>query len=293
MKWRSVKDMPPSTLAIHSPHDVEAHYSSKRSVNWVGYKVHMTEICDENNPRFITNVHTTLSTITDEQAVEPIHETLSEKTLLPKEHLMDSGYTAAEYLVNSKTDYDVEIIGPVRPDPSWQAKAAQGFDSTNFVVDWDNKVVTCPQGHQSTKWIPKRDVKGQAIIDIRFLGSTCRACPVRSMCTQAKTQPRELSIQSQARQIALQSRRQQQQTPEWKETYNQRAGIEATHSQGIRRSALRRSRYIGLVKTHLQHILTAIALNLVRLDAWLSGIPFAKTRSSRFKQLQPESALSP
>ena len=37
---------------------------------------------------------------------------------LSKEHLMDSGYTAAEYLVNSKTDYDVEIIGPVRPDPS-------------------------------------------------------------------------------------------------------------------------------------------------------------------------------
>lgn len=26
VKWRSVKDMPPSTLAIHSPHDVEAHY---------------------------------------------------------------------------------------------------------------------------------------------------------------------------------------------------------------------------------------------------------------------------
>jgi hypothetical protein len=95
VNWRRVKDMPPSTLAIHSPHDVEAHYSSKRSVNWVGYKVHMTEICDENNPQFITNVHTTLSTITDEQAVEPIHETLSEKTLLPKEHLMDSGYTAA------------------------------------------------------------------------------------------------------------------------------------------------------------------------------------------------------
>jgi len=286
LKWRSVKDMPPSTLTIHSPHDVEAHYSSKRSVNWVGYKVHMTEICDENSPRFITNVQTTLSTLTDEQAVESIHEALSVKTLLPKEHLMDSGYTAAECLVNSKTDYDVEIIGPVRPDPSWQAKAGQGFDATNFVVDWDNQVVTCPQGHKSTKWIPRSDVKGQAIIDIRFLGSTCRACPVRSKCTKSKTQPRELSIQSPARQMALQSRRQQQQTPEWKETYNQRAGIEATHSQGIRRSALRRSRYIGLLKTHLQHILIASALNLVRLDAWLSGIPFAKTRSSRFKQLQ-------
>jgi hypothetical protein len=29
----------------------------------------------------------------------------------------------------------------------------------------------------------------------------------------------------------------------------------------------------GLAKTHLQHVLTALALNLVRLDAWLTGIP--------------------
>ncbi len=61
---RSPKDMPPSTIAIHSPYDIEAHYSSKRSINWVGYKAHVTEICDDNSPRFITNVHTTLSTVT-------------------------------------------------------------------------------------------------------------------------------------------------------------------------------------------------------------------------------------
>jgi len=44
IKWRTVKDLPPSTIAIHSPHDVQAHYSSKRSIDWVGYKVHLTEI---------------------------------------------------------------------------------------------------------------------------------------------------------------------------------------------------------------------------------------------------------
>ena len=64
VKLRSPKDMPPSTIAIHSPYDVEAHYSSKRSVNWVGYKAHVTEICDEDTPHFITHVETTLSTVT-------------------------------------------------------------------------------------------------------------------------------------------------------------------------------------------------------------------------------------
>ncbi len=288
VKWRPVKDLPPSTIAIHSPHDVEAHYSSKRSVDWVGYKVHMTEICDLDSPRFITNVHTTLSTITDEQAVEPIHEALEEKDLLPKEHLVDCGYPTAENLVNSKTKYDIEIVGPVRSDPSWQTKAQLGFDSSNFQIDWHNKKVTCPQGHQSTKWLPGQDVSGKSVIRVRFLGSTCRACPVRSLCTKSKTEPRELTVLPQAQQIALQSRRQVQQTTGWNATYSQRAGIESTHSQGIRRSALRQSRYIGLDKTHLQHILIAAALNLVRLGAWLSEIPFAKTRFSRFKQLQQE-----
>ncbi len=290
IKWRTVKDLPPSTIAIHSPHDLQAHYSSKRSIDWVGYKVHLTEICDDDSPRFITNVHTTLSTVTDEQAVEPIHQTLSEKALLPTEHLMDCGYVAVENLVNAKTVYGVEIIGPVREDHSWQARAGLGFDKAHFLLDWDNKIATCPQGHKSTKWSPGQDVTGRRVINVRFLGSTCRACPVRSLCTQSKTQPRELTFYPQAQQIALQSRRQVQQTPEWNAIYNQRAGIEATHSQGIRRSALRRSRYIGLDKTHLQHILIATALNLVRLNDWLSEVPFAKTRFSRFKQLQPEPA---
>ncbi len=288
VKWRTVKDMPPSTIAIHSPHDVEAHYSSKRSIDWVGYKVHMTEICDEDSPRFITNVHTTLSTITDEQAVEPIHSRLEEKDLLPDEHLLDAGYPTAENLVNSLTQYNIEIIGPVRSDPSWQTKAQQGFDSSNFQIDWDNEKVTCPQGHQSTKWLLGLDVSGKPVIRVRFNGVTCRNCPVRSSCTKSKTEPRELTLLPQVQHIALQTRRQTQKTPEWKATYNQRAGIESTHSQGIRRSALRQSRYIGLKKTHLMQVFIACALNLVRLDAWLNGIPLAKTRSSRFKQLQPQ-----
>ena len=118
VQWRVPKDMPPSTTAIHSPYDTEAHYSSKRSVNWVGYKAHVTESCDENCPHFITHVHTTLSTLTDEAVVEPIHQALSEKDLLPKEHLMDQGYVTARLLVKSQTDYGIELIGPVRSDPS-------------------------------------------------------------------------------------------------------------------------------------------------------------------------------
>jgi len=46
----------------------------------------------------------------------------------------------------------------------------------------------------------------------------------------------------------------------------------------------------GLSKTHLQHVLTAVALNLVRLSAWLAGTPLAPTRQSTFAQLMTKAA---
>jgi hypothetical protein len=56
-------------------------------------------------------------------------------------------------------------------------------------------------------------------------------------------------------------------------------------SQGVRAMGLRRARYLGLTKTHLQHVLTAAAINLVRLGSWLAGIPLARTRQSAFLRL--------
>jgi transposase len=64
------------------------------------------------------------------------------------------------------------------------------------------------------------------------------------------------------------------------------SGIEGTHAQAISRCGLRRCRYIGLAKTRLQHVITAAAVNLVRIADWYGGIPAATTRCSRFAALQ-------
>jgi transposase len=71
-----------------------------------------------------------------------------------------------------------------------------------------------------------------------------------------------------------------------RESYAARAGIEATHGQAVHRCALRRCRYIGLAKTHLQHLISAAAINLVRIANWVNGIPTAQTRCSWFAALQ-------
>jgi transposase len=56
---------------------------------------------------------------------------------------------------------------------------------------------------------------------------------------------------------------------------------------GVRAYGLRQARYRGLAKTHLQHVATAAAINIVRLADWLNGVPRATTRCSRFAALAP------
>ncbi|EDX82373.1 hypothetical protein S7335_819 [Synechococcus sp. PCC 7335] len=94
-------------------------------------------------------------------------------------------------------------------------------------------------------------------------------------------------MRSRAEHKAIQRNRRAQLTKTWKAQYNVRAGIEGTISQGVRAFGMRRSRYIGLAKTHLQHLLIAAAMNVVRLSDWLDGMPHSKTRTSRFAALNP------
>jgi len=73
-RWRDQKNFPPSSLMIASPYDLEVRYSRKRSMEWRGYKVHLTETCETDSPHFITNVHTTLATSQDVTQVETIRK---------------------------------------------------------------------------------------------------------------------------------------------------------------------------------------------------------------------------
>ncbi len=84
---------------------------------------------------------------------------------------------------------------------------------------------------------------------------------------------------------ALQRARERAKTEDFKAVYAYRAGVEGTISQGVRGMGLRRSRSIGQEKTHLQHLATAAAMNIVRLMRWLDGEPHAQTRRSALVQL--------
>ncbi len=285
VRWRTAEDLPPAPLLISSPHDPDARYSKKRETEWVGYKVHLTETCDQDQPHLLTNVETTQATSADNMALGPIQEHLAARDLLPSVHIVDTAYVTSEHLVAGQAQ-GTDVLGPVLDDQSWQARAHAGFGSTQFVVDWDAQHATCPQGHTSVAWTPKKDTDGHDVILIRFAHADCSGCPVRDACVHSP-RPRSLTIRPRAQYEALQAARQRQTMDAFKARYARRAGIEGTLSQGVRISALRRSLSIGLAKTRLLHIMIATALNYVRTAAWLAEVPLANTRRSAFAALAP------
>jgi len=196
------------------------------------------------------------------------------------------GYTDAKVLVRSQAEHGVAIIGPVAQDPSWQIRESTGFAKSAFAVDWQAKVVTCPEGKRSLSWLPSTYPSKGTVFEARFARADCTPCASRRRCTRSRVEPRIVGLQDRGHHEALQAMRTRQKTPEFREAYAPRAGIVCTHAQVIRRSGLRQARYRGLAKTHLQHVLTAAAINLLRIASWLDGTPLAPTRCAHFAALQ-------
>lgn len=284
---RRVDNSPPASALIHSPYDIEARFGSKRQTQWVGYKVHLSETCDPSRPHLITHVETTAATTNDVKVTDAIHQGLRRRRLLPQVHIVDAGYVSSEHLVNTGATYGIDLVAPVLPDSSWQAQTPGGFAANQFEIDWQHQQAVCPAGESSTSWTAETDTHGNPTVMVSFPYSSCRDCGHKALCSRAQKHGRTLTLRPQAQYLALQQARLRQTTPDFEQVYAQRAGVEGTLAQGIRAFGLRRCRYIGLAKTHLQHLITATAMNIVRLVNWWQGTPFAHTRCSRFAALAP------
>ena len=129
-----------------------------------------------------------------------------------------------------------------------------------------------------------RRKKGEVIL-VTFSQQDCQQCNSQSLCTRSKKGIRSIKIRPKDKHEILQNNRKEQKTKSWKEQYKKRAGVEGAISQGVRKSGLRKSRYVGLAKTHFQHVATAAATNIFRIAQWLQGACHAQTRCSPFLAL--------
>lgn len=283
--WRHAGNIPPAAKAICSPFDTEARYNIKRQTAWTGYKVHLTETCGPDAPHLIVHVLTTVATEQDNEVVTEIHQALAAKDVLPNAHLVDQGYSDSQVLSDAQDTYDIEMVMPIRAATSWQAKRADAYDLSHFQINWAAQSATCPEGKTSASWVQRVDKYGHAHYDVQFNTCDCAPCPVRNVCTRSKRQRRKLTIRPQQEHERLQAARAYQQTDDFQARYAARSGIEGTLAQAVVALDMRRSRYRGLAKTHVQHVATATGVNIKRLVNWWNDVPLAKTKPSRFAAL--------
>ena len=146
------------------------------------------------------------------------------------------------------------------------------------------KTVTCPEGKVLDKLETTSKLSNRAYVQARFSNTDCSGCDAKERCTRSPQ--RSLNFLPLVQYEALEQAREVYSSSEGKERYKRRAGIEGTLSQGVRGCGLRRSRYRGLAKTHLQNVAIGTAINIDRLFNYFNDLPVAKTRVSRFKALE-------
>ena len=298
--------LPPGHTRIASPYDTDARWGVKRDTFWLGYKLHVSETCDDQPgcdcpgdgqtgrgghdtacaaaafPNLITHVVTTDATVTDNQMTPVIHDELAGKALAPGRHYLDSGYLSAALVVAEAARHGIALIGPLLADTSAQARAGAGYARADFTIDYDTETVTCPQGSTAASWTPCTQ-RGKDAIVVQFATADCGPCPAKALCTKGKYRtltvpPRDLA-QAQA------AARTAEKTIPFQADYARRAGVEGTMHQAASHGA-RRARYRGLRKTRLDHVYMACALNLLRLHAYWTGTPLDRRRTSHLARLE-------
>jgi hypothetical protein len=292
VRFKEPRELPRAAVHIESPYDGDARYRTKGSTQWPGYMVHVSETCDDTTPHLLTHVQTTSAAVHEAMCTDTIHQALAEKNLLPEVHFVDAAYVDAALLVQSRQAYGIDLMGPTRDNASWQTKVDGAYDIDQFAIDWDRQQVRCPQGKQASAWRERHDPSGRVSIVVQFRQGDCQACEARARCTRAK-QARYLRLPPREQYEALEAARARFRTDAGRDLYKRRAGIEGTLSQGVRAFGLRRTRYRGLEKAHVQHVAIAAAINIDRLVAWLNERPRATTRTSRFAALAPAHAAPP
>jgi transposase len=300
--------LPRGHTRIASPYDTDARWGVKRDAFWLGYKLHVTETCDDEPrcgcpaagdggpgrrghdkdcaspafPNLITHVATTEATVPDSQMTAVICDDLAQKNLAPGRGYLDSGYLSAALVVTALATWGIALIGPLLADTSAQARAGKGYARTDFTTDYDTQTVTCPQGKTSASWTPCTQ-RGKDAVVVHFSSGDCGPCPARALCTTGKR--RQLTLPPRDLAEAQAAARAAEKTIPFQADYARRAGVEGTMHQAASHGA-RRARYRGLPKTRLDHVYMACALNLLRLEAFWNGTPLDRQRTSHLARLE-------
>src|SRR5712691_3956134 len=164
IRWRDGPAVQ-SAERVTSPYETDARASRKRETEWVGYKVHLTETCGEEEAvHLIVQAEITAATLHDVEETMPLLRDLQARDLVPEVRLVDSGYVSGEVLAQH-TGLGIELVGPLKQEGGWQHETGYGVSA--FEIDWQKQQVRCPQGQLSQNWC-NGHTHGEEVIRVSF-----------------------------------------------------------------------------------------------------------------------------
>ena len=252
------KEIPSASL--QNPSDPDAGYSGHKGQ---GYQVQIMETYSTEaeeealTPKLelITHVQVESAHQSDAHALIPALEATAERGLEPKEVLADSLYGSDENCEAAKT-MGVEVVSPVMGMPTEKVLLLADFEFAE-----SGKVLQCPQGCAPVK------VKGKGNrYTASFVLEECQDCPRRSACPVVPGK-KHFYLRYDRKAVRLAQRRAREETPEFRDRYRFRAGIEGTISAYAARTGVKWLRVRGLEAVRFCATLKATGVNIFRATA--------------------------
>lgn len=269
--------------SLQNPSDPDAAYDAHKGK---GYQVQIMETYDpsgddQNNggeapkppsPDLITYVEVEPADRRDEEALEPAIDDTARRGCAPKQVLGDTHYGGDDN-VQRAADRGIEVIAPV----PGSKPGAEVLHLSDFETDGESgSIVTCPAGHSPID--TRRTDKGNLVAE--FDATTCDSCPLLAQCPAVAENGRRRLRYSQ-KDLRLARRRADRESPEFKDRYRWRAGIEATMSRYKARLRAGRIRYRGLRAVRFSAVLNALGLNLMRVIGAQQGLGLVQVTEKR------------
>jgi hypothetical protein len=247
-----------SSASLQNPSDPDAGYSGHKGQ---GYHAQVMETyCDsedgqlkERTLNLITHVEVEPAHVSDAHALIPALESAQERGLAPEEVLADSLYGSDENGERAK-EMDVEIISPAMGTLN-----AETLNLGDFTQTENGKITACPQGHAPVRF--KQGKKNTC--SVAFDSEHCGACPLRERCPVKPGRKRHY-LRFDLKTLRIAARRAREHTPEFKDKYRWRSGIESTFSGMDKQTGIKHLRVRGLDAVGYCARLKAIGVNLFR-----------------------------
>lgn len=258
LRVKASREIPSDSL--QNPSDPDATYSGHKGQ---GYQVQVMETYCTNEDEqerdktlnLITHVEVQRACESDAHALIPALESAIERDLAPAQVLADSLYGSDE---NSEK---AEAMGVEVVSPTMGAEKDDIISLSAFSLSEKGEITACPQGHAPVKVKHKKHR-----YTVAFDSSHCIHCPFREACP-VKPGKKHHYLRYEDKTMRIATRRAKEWTPEFKDKYRWRAGIEATMSEYDRITGVKRLQVRGFPAVRYCAKLKAIGVNLFRATA--------------------------